>query len=276
MAYAVGIIPARYASTRFPGKPLAPLEGRPLIQHVWERARRAARLDRVVVATDDERIRAAVVSFGGEAVLTSPEHRSGTDRVAEAVRALEGRGVAIRIVVNIQGDEPLLDPAALDGLVRALEDDPALEYATLAERFSRVEDLLDPNTCKVVTDATGHALYFSRSPIPFLRSTAGDAAHSAGIEDLGRALGRSSRPLEGYLRHVGIYAFRRDALEAFSALPPGRLEKMEGLEQLRILEMGHRMRVVVSEDESLDVDTPEDLEMVRAILAGDRPGGRER
>ncbi len=263
MAAAVGIIPARYGSTRFPGKPLAPLEGKPLIQHVWERAVRARKLERVVVATDDQRIQAAVAAFGGEVIMTAPDHTSGTDRAAEAVRRIESRGEPIEIVLSIQGDEPLLDPAALDALVGVLEEDPSLEFATLAEPFTSVSDVLDPGTCKVVTGAAGDALYFSRSPIPFLRS-----AGPGGIAPLAAALARRPQPVSGYFRHVGIYAFRREALAAFSRLPAGTLEAMEGLEQLRVLEAGRRMRVVISSHATVDVDTPEDLETVRSLLSG--------
>lgn len=267
MAQAVGIIPARFASTRFPGKPLASLHGKPLVRHVWERAVRARRLDRVAVATDDERIREAVAAFGGEAILTSPDHPSGTDRVAEAVRAMESAGARIGIVVNIQGDEPMLDSEALDALVEALAGDPGLGYATIAEPFASAAEILDPNTCKVVTDADGGALYFSRSPVPFLREVG-----PGGILPMEEALAaRGSQA--GWWRHVGIYAFRREALEEFSRLPAGRLERMEGLEQLRILEAGRRMRVVVSDRVTLDVDTPEDLVAVRSALERERPAG---
>jgi 3-deoxy-manno-octulosonate cytidylyltransferase (CMP-KDO synthetase) len=265
MAVAVGIIPARYGSIRFPGKPLATLEGKPLVQHVWERAARARRLSRTVVATDDERIRSAVASFGGEALLTSKDHASGTDRAEEAVRILEERGAAISIVVNIQGDEPLVDPEALDGLVSAIESDPDLSYATLAEPFTDAAEILDPNTCKVVTDAAGFALYFSRSPVPFLRQ-----AGAGGLEAIGAALAGRRDPVSGYHRHVGIYAFRRAALAEFSRLPAGTLERMEGLEQLRVLEAGRRMRVVISPRVTMDVDTPQDLETVRKLLDGSR------
>ena len=261
MARAVGIIPARFGSSRFPGKVLASLDGKPLIRHVWERVVRARRLDAAVVATDDERIRDAVVSFGGEAVMTSPRHPSGTDRVREAVGLLEARGPGVDIVLNVQGDEPMVRPEDLDAMVGELGDDPSLDYVTLAEPFARSEDLLDPNTCKVVLDGKGRALYFSRSPIPFFR-----AAGPGGIAPLGAALGGRPDPLEGYYRHVGIYGFRRGALDAFAALPPGRLERMEGLEQLRILEAGGAIRVVVSRHVTMDVDTPEDLERVGRLL----------
>jgi len=270
VARAVGVIPARYDSTRFPGKPLASLEGRPLIQHVWERASRARRLDRIVVATDDERIRSAVEGFGGEAVMTSRDHASGTDRAEEAVSRLEAKGAAFGVVVNIQGDEPLLDPEALDELVAAFDGDAALGYATLAEPFASSDEILDPNACKVVTDAQGNALYFSRSPIPFLRVTGPD-----GIEPIARAIAARPGRSAGYHRHVGIYAFRRAALAEFSRLPAGRLEAMEGLEQLRVLEAGRRMRVVVSTRVTMDVDTPQDLETVRSLLHGSGPAHRE-
>jgi len=265
MLEAVGIIPARYGSTRFPGKPLASLEGKPLVQHVWERAARARKLARIIVATDDDRIVKTVTAFGGVALLTSPDHASGTDRAEEAVRQLEAKGASIGIAVNIQGDEPLLDAGALDGLVSALESDPGLDYATLAEPFSSAEEILDPNTCKVVTDSKGFALYFSRSPIPFFRHVGAE-----GITPLAAGLKARPDPAAGYHRHVGIYAFRRAALAEFSRLPASKLEKLEGLEQLRVLEAGHRMRVVVSRQVTMDVDTPQDLETVRGILAGSR------
>jgi 3-deoxy-manno-octulosonate cytidylyltransferase (CMP-KDO synthetase) len=271
MPQAVGIIPARYASTRFPGKALASLQKKPLIQHVWERAARARRLDRVLIATDDERIRAAVSRFGGEVIMTSPEHRTGTDRAQEAVRTLEERGEPVEIVLNIQGDEPLLNGEDLDAMVAAIEEDPALGYVTLAEPFASIEEILDPNTCKVVLDARGDALYFSRSPIPFHRTTGPE-----GIEDLRRALEGRPEPRAGFLRHVGVYGFRRISLDEFSGLEAGRLEAMEGLEQLRVLEAGRRMRVVVSSRMTMDVDTPADLVKVEAILAEGRLVHKER
>lgn len=270
MPHAAGIIPARYASTRFPGKPLASLQGKPLIQHVWERVARARRLSRAVVATDDDRIREAVESFGGEAVMTSPDHSTGTDRVQEAVRKIEADGGRVEIVLNVQGDEPMLDPGDLDAMIGALEEDPDLEYVTLAEPFPDAAEVLDPNTCKVVLDRDGNALYFSRSPVPFVRSNG-----PKGIREIARALAERDNPTQGLLRHIGIYGFTRKSLDAFSRLPHGRLEAMEGLEQLRILEAGLKMRVVVSSRVTMDVDTPEDLEKVNAILAEDRPAHEE-
>lgn len=271
MPRAVGVIPARYASTRFPGKPLASLQGKPLVQHVWERAILARRLARVVVATDDERIRRAVAGFGGRAIMTAADHATGTDRVQEAVRRLEAEGEEIGVVLNIQGDEALVDPEALDGIVEAFEEDPSLPYATLAEPFTDEAELADPNTCKIVTDASGNALYFSRSAIPFFR-----AARAGAIEPLGKALSGREKPLAGYLRHVGIYGFRRGALDEFSRLPKGELEIMEGLEQLRVLEAGLKMRVVVSSRTTMDVDLPDDVAKVESILADQRLVQKER
>jgi 3-deoxy-manno-octulosonate cytidylyltransferase (CMP-KDO synthetase) len=264
MQHAVGIIPARFASSRFPGKPLAPLKGKPLIQHVWERSVRAGKLDRVVVATDDERIRQAVVSFGGEALLTSPDHLTGTDRVQEAVRKLESSGATIDVVLNIQGDEALVEPEVLDRLAATLMDNPELDYATMAEPFSSIEEILDPNTCKVVLDQNGDALYFSRSPIPFHRKAA-----TGGIADLAEALRADPDRLKNYHRQVGIYGFKRKALDEFAALPKGRLEEIEGLEQLRIIEAGRRIRVVLSSRVTMDVDLPGDVKKVESLLAED-------
>jgi 3-deoxy-manno-octulosonate cytidylyltransferase (CMP-KDO synthetase) len=238
----VGIIPARYASSRFPGKALAELCGKPLVQHVVERAGRARLLDEVLVATDDARIRAAVEVFGGRAVMTSPDHPSGTDRIAEVVR-----GLACDLVVNIQGDEPLLDPDMVDRAVEPLVADPTLPMGTLARPMS-LEEAADPSKVKVVLDRKGCALYFSRAQIPFLRDGAvpGDATP--------------------FLLHVGLYVYRREALLRFADLPPSPLEERERLEQLRALEHGMRIRVVVTQHGSFGVDTPADLERVRRMM----------
>lgn len=238
---AVGVIPARWQATRLPGKPLAEIAGRPMIRHVYERASQAATLSRVLVATDDERILAAVREFGGEAVLTAPDHRSGTDRVAEAAEQL-----AADVVVNIQGDEPLVDPAAIDSLVAPFESDPALAMTTLAVPIRHAGEIEDPGVVKVVVDRQGCALYFSRFPIPFVRDQ--NAA-------------RSSR-----LKHLGLYGYRADFLQAFSRLEPTPLEQAEALEQLRALENGERIFVVLTEHDAVSVDTPEDLARVRALV----------
>lgn len=237
MANAVIIIPARYASTRFPGKPLAELWGRPLIQHVYQRATRAQCCDRVIIATDDDRIARAAQAFGAEVALTSPDHASGTDRVAEVAAGLE-----CELIVNLQGDEPLVDPAAIDDAVGPLAADQTIPMGTLCAPLERTEDLANPNVVKVVLDANGFALYFSRLPVPFVRDTRADAARH---------------------RHVGLYVYRRKFLLELAALPSTPLERAEKLEQLRALEHGHRIRVVMVETASPGVDTPGDLERLR-------------
>ncbi|HWW92027.1 MAG TPA: 3-deoxy-manno-octulosonate cytidylyltransferase [Vicinamibacteria bacterium] len=254
----VAIIPARFGSTRLPGKPLSEIHGRTMIEHVHERVRRARCLDRILVATDDERIAAAVRGFGGEAVMTSPRHPTGTDRLAEAVK-----GTDAAIVVNVQGDEPLLDPAGIDAAVQALLGDPSLPIATLSLPLLDVEEMLLPSVVKVITDREGNAMYFSRSPVPHVRSS-----------DLrGAAEGAIARGLAR--KHVGLYAYRREALLRFASLPPTPLEEAEGLEQLRALEHGMRIRVVpMSGEPALAVDTPQDLERVRALLG--RKGRKEQ
>jgi 3-deoxy-manno-octulosonate cytidylyltransferase (CMP-KDO synthetase) len=250
----VAIIPARYAATRLPGKPLSEIHGKTMIQRVHERARAARRVDRVLVATDDERIAEAVRGFGGEAVLTSPRHATGTDRLAEVARAIDAE-----IVINVQGDEPMLDPAGIDSVAFALANDPGLEIATLSLPLVSTDEMLAPSVVKVVTDAAGDALYFSRSPIPHVRQDAGADARASAAAAVARGLAR---------RHVGLYGYRRAALLRFAALPTHPLEEAEGLEQLRALAHGMRIRVVPVEGEpGMAVDTAEDLERVRALLA---------
>jgi 3-deoxy-manno-octulosonate cytidylyltransferase (CMP-KDO synthetase) len=253
----VAIIPARFAATRLPGKPLSVIHGKTMIERVYERARAAKRVDRVLVATDDDRIAAAVRAFGGEAVLTSPQHATGTDRMAEVARAIDAE-----IVINVQGDEPMLDPAGIDSVALALEGDPRVEIATLSLPLRSVDEMLAPSVVKVVTDASGDALYFSRSPIPHVRQGAGGDARAAAAAAVARGLAR---------RHVGLYGYRREALLRFAALPPHPLEEAEGLEQLRALAAGMRIRVVPVDGEAgVAVDTPEDLERVRALLASEK------
>jgi 3-deoxy-manno-octulosonate cytidylyltransferase (CMP-KDO synthetase) len=249
----VAIIPARFGSTRLPGKPLSDIHGKPMIQHVHERVRRARRPDRVLVATDDERIAAVVRGFGGEVVMTSPDHATGTDRLAEAAAATDAE-----IVVNVQGDEPMLDPEGIDAAVEALARDPGLDISTLSLPLRDVEEMLSPSVVKVVTDARGLALYFSRSPIPMVRDGASDPRAAAALA-VARGLAR---------KHVGLYAYRRASLLRFATLPPSPLEEAEGLEQLRALHHGMRIRVVEREGVAGPaVDTAEDLERVRALLA---------
>jgi len=227
-----------------------------MIERVYEQARAATLPERVLVATDDERIAAAVRRFGGEAVLTSPAHATGTDRLAEVARGMDAE-----IVVNVQGDEPMLDPTGIDSVVGPLLSDPELPMATLSLPLIDLDEMLEPSVVKVVTNAAGDALYFSRSPIPHVR--AGGSPRDAAAAALKRGLAR---------KHVGLYAYRRDALLRFAALPPAPLEEAEGLEQLRALHHGMRIRVVeVKGSASVAVDTAEDLERVMALLA---PAGR--
>jgi 3-deoxy-manno-octulosonate cytidylyltransferase (CMP-KDO synthetase) len=230
----LGVIPARFASTRFPGKALALLAGKPMIQHVWERAMQCPSLGRVLIATDDERIAAVARGFGAEAVMTSPGHASGTDRVAEAAAATDAE-----VIVNIQGDEPLIDPAAISLAVSTLLDDPICQMATLKRRIANPEEVHNPNVVKVVTRPDGWALYFSRSPIPANRS--------------GNAV---------YWKHIGLYVYRRPLLLGYAALRRGPLEEAEKLEQLRALENGIGIRVAETEYDTIGVDTPADLEAV--------------
>jgi 3-deoxy-manno-octulosonate cytidylyltransferase (CMP-KDO synthetase) len=238
----LAVIPARFQSSRFPGKPLADLCGRPMIAHVYERARLARLIDAVVVATDDERIAVAVRAAGGEAVMTSPHHLTGTDRLAEVASALP-----CRIVVNVQGDEPLIDPAVIDAVLAPMLGPGAPAMATACRPVRDRAEFLSPHAVKVVTSAAGNALYFSRAPIPAARDATG------GVPDEARI-------------HVGLYAYRRDVLLRLAATPPAPLERVEHLEQLRALDAGDGIRVVETDYHSIGVDTPDDLERVRRLL----------
>lgn len=258
MLRALGVIPARYASTRFPGKPLAPLGTGTLLSAVWSAVSAASRLDRVIVATEDERIVAACAALGAEAMLTSGEHASGTDRAAEVARRT---GDAFDVVVNVQGDEPFVSPASLDRLVAAFDGRPERRMATLAEPMASADELFDAGTVKVVFAADGRALYFSRSPIPYHRGTA------TGLRvDFRGALEARPGGLRGYWKHQGVYAYRRETLFAFTRLQPSPLELDEGLEQLRALEAGIEILVLESDFRSIAVDTPADLERAAARL----------
>ncbi|MBI4342922.1 MAG: 3-deoxy-manno-octulosonate cytidylyltransferase [Candidatus Omnitrophica bacterium] len=237
---ALVVIPARYGSTRFPGKPLAALQGKPVIRHVYEQASRAARAEEVVVATDDQRILEAVESFGGRAVMTSPAARSGTERVAEVARARRAS-----IIINVQGDEPLVRSEMVDQLAACLEEHRAIPMASLMTRLRRGEDVVNPNIVKVVVDRDGFALYFSRAPIPFVR-----------------AQGSST-----YWKHLGIYGYQRHFLLRFPHLEPTPLEQLEQLEQLRALEHGYRIKLLETVHDTVGVDTPEDLRRVEQALA---------
>jgi 3-deoxy-manno-octulosonate cytidylyltransferase (CMP-KDO synthetase) len=248
--HAVGVIPARYQSSRFPGKPLALIGGRTLVERVFERARAAGRIARLLVATDDERIASAVRAFGGEVVMTSASHLSGTDRLAEVARSLPAD-----VFVNIQGDEPLLDPQDIDRLVECLDSDPSSDMATLADPLLDPQVARDPNVVKVVCDAAGRALYFSRSLIPHV--LAGAAGERTGHDE------ERSRP---WLRHVGLYAYRRGFLLEFASWSPGVLEELEGLEQLRTLERGRTIKVLRARGRYHGVDTPDDVSAVERAL----------
>lgn len=240
---AVGIIPARWESSRFPGKPLADIAGKPMIQWVYEQAQRAALLSQVIVATDDGRIEEAVRAFGGVVVMTPRRVASGTDRVA-----LVARDMPVEVVVNIQGDEPLIEPDSIDQAVRLLIDDPEAVVGTLAREVTSAEELVDPNTARVVMDRKGYALYFSRAAIPFVRDCSSP----------GEWLRQTT-----FYNHIGLYVFRRSFLLKYASLPQTPLEQAENLEQLRILEHGFRIRVGITNSVPLCVDTPADLERVR-------------
>ena len=238
---AIGIIPARYGSTRFEGKVLKDLCGKPVIQHVYERARKAKTLDDLIVAADDDRIIQAVESFGGKAVFTSKSHSTGTDRLAEVVNEID-----VKVVVNIQGDEPLINPLTIDDLVRAMQDEPQIAMATVVKKSYSLQEFQNPDVVKAILDEKNYALYFSRSPVPtFL--TPGEN------EDC-------------FYKHIGIYAYNKDFLFMFKNLPVSYLERHERLEQLRALAHGHRIKAIETKFETVGIDTPEDLEMARAIL----------
>jgi 3-deoxy-manno-octulosonate cytidylyltransferase (CMP-KDO synthetase) len=241
----VAIVPARYESTRLPGKPLALIDGKPMIQHVFERTRRVALVDHVLVATDDGRIADTVRGFGGDVVMTRSDHPSGTDRIAEVARDLDAE-----VIVNVQGDLPFLEAAMVDAAVSLMRADSALPMATLKTPIRDVAEMTNPNVVKVVTDRDGYALYFSRSPLPYWRDA---AATTNGVL--------------GY-KHIGLYAYRRDFLLTFARLAPTPLEAAEKLEQLRALEWGFRIKVAETVGVGIEVDTPHDLERARALAAG--------
>lgn len=243
MSRIVGVIPARYASSRFPGKPLIDLKGKSMIQRVYEGASRSQLLSEVIIATDDQRIHDHVVEFGGKAALTSPSHRTGTDRCGEIARTVDAD-----IIINIQGDEPLVDPKQLDQLLSAFNDQN-VQIATLAISDVTEEDLHNPNRIKVVLDSEGDALYFSRSAIP--------NHQNAGKEDA------DNYP---YMRHIGLYAYRKEMLLHLVELKPTQLERVESLEQLRWLFYGNKIRVVETSIETPNIDVPEDVEKVLALL----------
>jgi 3-deoxy-manno-octulosonate cytidylyltransferase (CMP-KDO synthetase) len=239
----IGVIPARYASTRFPAKVLAKIAGKPMIQHVWEKASACENLDDVLIACDHEDVFNAAQAFGAKAVMTNPNHPSGSDRIAEAIEDL-----MVDVVVNIQGDEPFIDPATIDDLAVLLKNDSQCFMGTVVKEITTDEDFLNPNVVKCVVDEHGHALYFSRSPIPY---------------------NRNAHPPVGMKRykHLGLYAYRKDFLMQYKDWPKGILESVEQLEQLRVLERGYKIKTTVTTYESIAVDTPEDLKKAEAWFA---------
>ncbi|MBI4352652.1 MAG: 3-deoxy-manno-octulosonate cytidylyltransferase [Candidatus Omnitrophica bacterium] len=238
---AIGVIPARYGSTRFEGKVLKELCGKPVIQHVYERAKKAKMLDDLVVAADDDRIIQKVEAFGGKAVFTSKFHSTGTDRLTEVVNQID-----VRIVVNIQGDEPLIDPMVIDGLIHTMQNDREIVMATVVKKSRSPEEFRSPDVVKVVIDMNEYALYFSRSPLP--------------------ALWQSDNQEDVFYKHIGLYAYTKDFLFTFKKLPASYLETHERLEQLRALEHGYRIKTIETASETVGIDTPEDLERAKVLL----------
>lgn len=239
VAVVAGLIPARWGSTRFPGKPLHMIAGRPLLEHVWRRCKEAVALDLVAVATDDERIAAAAAAFGARVVMTRADHPSGTDRCAEAAEALAGEGITH--VINIQGDEPLIDPGLIDELAALLRTRPDVAMVTCASRLTDPAEIASEHIVKLVCDDQGRAMYFSRCPIPFHRQPSGEHGPIG----------------SGHLRHLGIYGYRIDVLQRIVRLPPGPLEQAESLEQLRALGAGIPIHVILTSHSSPGIDTPE-------------------
>lgn len=238
---AIGIIPARFHSTRFEGKVLADIGGKPMIQHVWERAKQAKLLDDLIIACDDERVYNTVREFGGKVVFTAKEHSSGTERITETVNPID-----VKIVVNIQADEPMIHPTMINGMVEELLKDNTLVVATIVKRIQNPEEINDPNVVKVVFDKNNFALYFSRSAIPYFRD--------------------KQKREQIYFKHIGLYGYTKDFLFIYKNLAESRLEKSEKLEQLRILENGYRIKVVETSFDTYSVDTPEDLIKVKKYI----------
>ena len=278
----IGIIPARYGSSRFEGKVLAEIQGKPMVQWVWEQAKKAKILDELIVACDDKRIEEAVNGFGGKAVLTSKEHLSGTDRICEVVNPLE-----VKVIVNIQADEPLLDAVMIENVARPLLDDSRLNMATMMKRIDDPHEISDPNVVKVTIDRHGFALYFSRAAIPYQRDKPprrrrgnsqshkpegnGGQPNSRSHKPEGNGAASASRSHKSvkaaYYKHIGLYAYSKDFLFIFKNLPESNLERIEKLEQLRVLEEGFRIKVIETNIPTLGVDTPEDLEKVKKMLS---------
>ena len=242
---AIGVIPARYSSTRFAGKVLADIAGKPMIWHVWQRAKKALLLDDVIIACDDKNVFDTCREFGANCVMTAKEHLSGSDRITEVISPLD-----VKFIVNIQADEPLIQPLMIDSLVDGLQHDESVYMATLIKRIEDTNEINDPNVVKAVVDKNNFALYFSRARIPY------------------RARSEQEKPI--YYKHIGLYAFTKDFLFTYKNIPSSSLENAEKLEQLRVLENGFRIKVIETKFDTVGVDTPEDLEKVREILAKDK------
>lgn len=256
---AIGIIPARWKSQRFEGKVIANLLGKPMVQHVWEKAKECKTLDDIIIATDSEDVIKTVEAFGGKAVFTSKDQPSGTDRITEVVNPID-----VKVVVNIQGDEPLVHPSMIDNLVTTLLEDETIPMATVVKKITNKHDILNPNVVKVALDKNKFALYFSRSPIPYLRKS---AEHRSLLDFHNWFSTESSlEDLKGYYKHIGIYAYTKDFLFTYRNLPKSDLEEAEKLEQLRVLESGYKIKTIETEFDTIGVDTPEDLRKVEEIL----------
>ncbi len=254
----IAIIPARYASTRLPGKLLREIAGKPLILHTLGQAAKAHNVSRVIVATDDERIFRVVADAGGEAVMTSTEHRSGSDRIAEVATHLPANS----IVVNVQGDEPMISSRVIEAAVDTFVSDDAADIATTCESITESDELISANVVKVATDECGYAIYFSRSPIPYPREDV------SGYHSLEEAISSKPQILTLFRKHTGLYVYGREYLLEFAKMPQTKLEQIEMLEQLRALENGAKIRVVEVDESSIGVDTPEDFERVKAMIEG--------
>ena len=238
----IGVIPARYSSTRFKAKVLADILGKPMLQHVWERAKQSLVLNDLIIACDDEQVAAVAEEFGAKVVLTAKAHTSGTDRICEVINPID-----VKIVINIQGDEPLIHPIMIDTVAQALLDDQTISMATLMKKIEDPKDINDPNVVKVVVDKNNFALYFSRAPIPY-------RAHNSEVK------------MPTYYKHIGLYGYTKDFLFIYKNLPLSNLEKIERLEQLRVLEEGFRIKVIETKFDTIGVDTAEDLERVKEYL----------
>lgn len=238
----IGVIPARYSSTRFEGKVIADIMGKPMIQHVWERAKESKTLDDVIIACDDQRVADIARSFGAKAVLTAKGHACGSDRIIEIINPLD-----VKIVINIQADEPLIHPLMIDSLAQSLLGSPEIIMATLMKKIEDVHEINDPHVVKVITDKNGFAIYFSRAAIPC-------RAKNSQVKEV------------VYYKHIGLYGYTKDFLFTYKNLPISRLEKIEQLEQLRVLEDGYKIKVIETKYETIGVDTPEDLERVKNYL----------